>query len=511
MAESDNRLIFRNTLYLYVRMGVMMLVRLYTVRIVLEMLGVDDYGLWNVITAFVTGFTFVSPALVSSTQRFLNFDMERGGANLIRIFSVSFELFLSVALLMVLLLETFGVWFLEYRMHIPPGQETAALWVFQCAVITLVVNMMRMPYESAIIATEKMSFYAVVCMFEAIILLSIVFVLRYIPAGSRLVAYGVLTVVAQTVIFLIYSTYCRRNVRFARLRWVGRTPLRRELVTFSGWNIFGSVASVLAIQGVNILMNIYFGLATNAAYGVCQQVYAAVAVMVVNLNKAASPRIVKTYAAGDYRDTADIVTNVGKVTFLLILMFTIPMMSGMDTLLGLWLKDKVPPEAAQFSSLILVQLLIVSFTPPMESAIFATGKIRNYQLMSSFLVSLNFFGTLLLYHFGCIAVSALWLKAGVEVLILAYRLGALHRLMSFDIRHYLRRCLLPALCVTAAAAALMLGIRESASGLPAVWRLIVSTAVFLPLYIILCYYLGLGRSQRQAVAKLVLTKLGRRG
>ncbi|MCM1141995.1 MAG: lipopolysaccharide biosynthesis protein, partial [Muribaculum sp.] len=397
MQKSSGKRIARNTLYLYVRMGVMMLVRLYTVRVVLEVLGIDDYGLWNVIMAFVTGFTFVSPTLVSSTQRFLNYEMGAGGNRLTRIFSTSCAFFALLAVALAVALETFGLWFLNTRMQIPPGMVAQANWVYQFCLLTLVADMARMPYEAVIVAEERMSFYAVVSLFEAVLLLGIVFILPLWPAGWLLAAYGLLTLGAHACISAMYALYARRHALWARVRMIVDKALAREMAAFSGWNIFGSLASMLAVQGINVLMNVYFGVGTNSAYGVALQVHAAVFIFVVNISKASSPGIVKDYAAGALDSMRRLVMNIGKFSYLLILMLVVPAAFNIGTLLHLWLGANVPPEAPLFCVLVMAQVLVVSFTPAIDSAVFATGRIRNYQLALSALIAVNFGGTLALY------------------------------------------------------------------------------------------------------------------
>lgn len=507
MQQSDGNRIARNTLYLYIRMGVMMIVRLYTVRVVLQVLGIDDYGLWNVIMAFVTGFTFISPTLVSSTQRFLNYEMGSGGSRLTRIFSTSCMFFALLAVLLAVALETFGLWFLNTRMQVPEGMYPQANWAYQFCVLTLVADMVRMPYEAVIVAKERMSFYAVVSLLEAVLLLGIVFLLPLWHAGWLLGGYGVLTFVAHAGISGAYAVYAHRHAAWARLRRIADKRLVREMASFSGWNIFGSMASMLAVQGINVLMNVYFGVAVNSAYGVALQVHTAVFVCVVNISKAASPGIVKDYAAGALDSMRRLVMNVGKFSFLLILMPVIPAAFNIDTLLTLWLGAKVPPGAPEFCVLIMAQVLVVSFTPAIDSAVFATGRIRNYQLVLSALIGFNFIATWVLYACGVAAVSALWIKVGVEVLILGARIVFMQRLCGLPCGEYLRRTLLPSLGVTAVALPVMWVLMTLGSHFSSLARMFVTSAVFLPLYAGITLLLAFTPEQRAALMAKVKGRL----
>lgn len=499
MSESDNKRVARNTLYLYIRMAVMMIVRLYTVRVVLEALGVEDYGLWQVITAFITAFTFIAPTITTSAQRYLNFDMGKGGANLVKIFSISFFFFAAVAAAVFLVLESFGLWFLNTRMTVPPDMVGQANWVFQCMVLTLVVDMLRMPYESAIIASEKMSFYAWVCILEAIVLLGIVFLLPLVGPDIRFASYGVLTLLAQTLICLTYVVYTRRVCSFARLHRTSDRSLMRAMAGFSGWNILGAGANAFAVQGASVLINLYFGLDVNAAYGICLQVHSAIFALVLNISKASGPRIVKDYSEGRTSEMMSLINSVGKITFLLVFMLMLPAAFNIDEILNLWLAGKVPGDAAPFSILTMGQLAVICFAPPLESAIFAHGNIRNYQIIIGVLVLLNFLLTLLLFADGLPAVATLWVKIALEVCIFSSRLWFMKRLLHISPGAYLRGAVIPSLSVAAIAVVVMWGIWSLTASVDALPRMFISSLTFLPLYLAVVYALGLSRSQRAAL------------
>lgn len=495
----SNSRIFKNTIYLYVRMGVLMIVRLYTVRVVLQVLGVDSYGLWNTIMAFVTAFTIISPTLTASTQRFLNYDMGKGGGSLSKIFSVSMEFFILLAVGMVVLLESFGLWFLNSEMNIPAGMEGEANWVFQFCVLTLIVNTLRLPYEACIIASEKMSFYALVCMVEGVVLLGIVYVLEFISPDIRLASYGALTLLAQLVIALFYVVYARRHFRYARFSIEKDRRLIREMASFSGWSIFGSVAGVLAVEGVNILINVYFGVAVNAAYGICLQIFAAANIIVYNINKAAAPRIIKDYSSGAMGEMRSLVMSISKFSFLLILMIVVPMIFNMPEVLHIWLGDREPPLASLFSMIILVNVLENSLAPAAESAINATGKIHLYQIWMGALISLDFFIPWLLFALGFEAVWAMCTRVAVEVVIAAVRINFMRRRISLPMSDYMRQTLLPAVAMTVVAATAMTGLWVLAGDENPLARLCVTTAAFIPVYLVAVSMIGLTKSQRKAI------------
>ncbi len=506
----SNGRIFKNTIYLYTRMAVLMLVRLYTVRVVLQVLGTDNYGLWNTIMAFVTAFTIISPTLTSSTQRFLNYDMGKGGQSLSRIFSVSMEFFILLAVGMVLLLETFGIWFLNSKMNIPPGMDGQANWVFQFCILTLIVNTLRLPYEACIIASEKMSFYALICMVEGVVLLGIVYLLEFVPADIRLASYGGLTLAAQSVIALFYVVYARRRFGFARFSVERDRKLIREMASFSGWSIFGSLAGVLAVEGVNILINIYFGVAVNAAYGICLQIFAAANIIVYNINKASAPRIIKDYSSGEMDEMRTLVLNISKFSFLLILMIIVPAVFNMSEILHIWLGDDEPPLAALFSMIILVNVLENSFAPAAENAINATGKIHGYQIWMGALISLDFFIPWALFRMGFDAVSAIWTRVAVEVVIGAVRIGFMQRRIALRTIEYVKRTFLPSMAMAVIAVAIMAGLWHYSAGENPMERMVVTTLVFLPLYLVAAAFVGFTNNQRKAILSNISARLSKK-
>ena len=502
MSESDNGRIAKNTLYLYIRMAVMMVVRLYTVRVVLETLGVSDYGIWTAVTALVSAFTVVNPTLVSATQRFLTYDMGRGSRRLTEIFSIAFFFFLAMGLVVTLALESGGLWFLKCRMQVPQGMEGQAVVVFQFCIATLLVDMVRMPYESAIVAAEKMRFYAVVCLLEAFVLLGIVFLLPLFGSG-RLAAYGALTFGAQGVICLAYVLYSRRKFGFARIHRPHDRQLAREMASFCGWNVFGSLASMTAIQGLNLLMNVYFGVDVNAAYGISLQAHAALWITVVNLSKAATPRITKDYASGQLEEMRALVTGMSKASYFLMLLMAVPMVLNINELLRLWLGAKLPPLAPLFCVLTVVQTLIAALSIIPDSVNMATGRIRNYQFAVSALVFLTIGVSWVLFACGLAPMWALIVKCGVEILILLARMWYQQRLAGVRAGMFTMQTLLPSLTVTVIAVGATSAVTSRLPVEGALARLFATTGIWILFYLPSVWFIGLTAPQRSALlAKL---------
>lgn len=297
----SNKRIAKNTFFLYIRLGVIMLVKLYTSRVLLNVLGIDDYGVYNAVAAFVISFSFISSPLVTATQRFLNFDMGKGGTRLNALFVTSFILFIIVSLVLAVGLETVGTWFLNNKMNFPQHTIHAVNILFQFTILSLVINILRMPYESAVIAEEKMSFYAIICMIEAFMTLGTALMLKIDFNVNKLVLYGILNIIYSFLLVIIYKIYCNHKFPYTKITKIRfDKDTAKEVCVFSGWNFFGSCASMTATQGITTLINIFFGVVYNAAYGIAIQIQSAVAYVVQNFQKAANPQIIKSYSEGDW-------------------------------------------------------------------------------------------------------------------------------------------------------------------------------------------------------------------
>lgn len=506
MSNNDNQRIAKNTLYLYIRMAVMMLVRLYTVRIVLETLGVSDYGLWSAVTALVTAFSFINPTLVTTTQRFLNYDMGNGGKQLVKIFSTGFFFFLIVAVLLTITLESAGLWFLNTKMQIPAGMEQQANFVFQCCILTLIVDMIRMPYESAIISSERMSFYAIVCLLEAFLLLGIVFILPFFDA-NKLPAYGVLTFIAQGVICITYVIYSHRNFNFARIKKVSDRNLIKNMVSFSGWSIFGSLASMTAVQGLNLLMNVFFGVSANAAFSISLQIYSALWVLAVNVTKAATPRITKDFSAGKLKEMSVLVFNMSKASFFLMLLLAMPMALNIETLLKLWLGNDIPQEAPIFCLLTIAQTAIAAISIIPDSTIIATGKIRNYLIVVSAILCSSIALSYFLFSIGLPAVWALIAKSIVEIAILCMRIYFMHRHAGVSSLLFCYKTLLPIVFVTCSAGGLYYLCNNLIIDLSSINKLCVSTGIWIVIYSIALWCFALSKDNKHSVLCYVKKRL----
>ena len=376
----DNRRIAKNTMALYVRMLLLLAVSLYTSRVVLAALGVDDFGIYNLIGGFITLFSFISSALVGAMQRYFNVSLGHNDKEEYqRVYSMGINIFIIFSLFLIVVGETAGLWFVTTQLNIPAGREKAALWVYQISLITFVITLFRTPDNASIIAHEKMAFYAYISIFEALIKLLIVFLLGKI-AADKLILYVLLYLGSTLLINVIYGIYCRRAIPECRYTLKWDKPLFKSLVSFSGWNILTGSTRVLKSQGDAYFLNHFYSVAVNAAFGVASQVYNAVNLFLTNFQTAFKPQLVQTYAAGEMAAHYKLINRSAKLSYYLLLLIVVPVIFNLDGLLGLWLKE-VPQYTKEFCFFVLLAYLVDAIGAPLAVSVYANGCIKSFQLI----------------------------------------------------------------------------------------------------------------------------------
>ena len=376
-AENTRR-IAKNTLMLYIRMLFGMAVSLYTSRVVLQVLGVEDYGIYNVVGGVVAMFSLLSTALSTSISRFVTFEIGKGDEyNLKKVFTSSVAVMFALSIGIFIVAEIVGVWFLNTKMNIPAERMTAANWVLQCSLLSFIIGLISVPYNACIIAHERMSAFAYISILEVVLKLAVVYMLLVSPY-DKLATYAVLLVVVALIVRLTYGQYCKRHFEESRYRFVHDKSLIKEMTGFAGWSFFGNGAYMLNTQGVDMLINIFFGVTFNAARGVATQVQNAVMQFVNNFTVAVNPQITKSYASGEREYMYKLVCRGAKYSYFLLLVFLVPIVCEADYILWLWLKV-VPEHAPTFLRLALFSSLVMGMGNTLYTSIFSTGKISNYQ------------------------------------------------------------------------------------------------------------------------------------
>lgn len=488
-----NKRIAKNTFLLYVRMLFTMAVSLYTSRVVLNVLGVEDYGLYNVVGGFVAMFSFFNGAMAAATQRYLNFELGRGDASRLRqVFCTSVNIHAIISFLVLLLSETVGLWFVYTYLNIPADRFSAALWVYQASVLSSVVMVMSIPYNAAIIAHERMGAFAYISVLEVVLKLLIVYLL-VIYDIDKLKLYTVLMLLVQILICLIYGRYGYKHFTETRYRSVWDSRLFKEMTGFAGWSLFGNIAAVAFTQGLNVLLNMFFGPAVNAARGIAVQVQNAIKGFCVNFQTALNPQITKSYAAGDMDYMYGLVFTSSKFSYYLLLLLSMPVILETHVVL-LWWLGIVPEHTVAFVRLILVISMVDSLANPLIQAASATGRIRKYQ---------SVVGTMLIMILP-ISYVALKLNSSPEgvfvvqlivfCVALFARLWMLRSLIGLSLRAYCRKAVLPMASVTVASAVVPLTVYLLMQ--PSLLRFLLVCAVSLVSVVVTVYCLGLASNER---------------
>lgn len=437
---SENKRIAKNTLFLYFRTILIMLVTLYTSRVVLNTLGIEDFGVYNAVGGVVSMFAVITGALTNAISRYITYEIGKGDINKLKqVFSTSVNIQIAISVIIFILCELAGLWFLNSKMNIPSDRILAANWVLHCSLLTFVVNLISVPYNACIIAHERMNAYAYISIIDAILKLSVAYLLIISPV-DKLIAYSALLLVAALGVRLLYGFYCSRNFQECKYKFKYDKQLFKEMLGFAGWNFFSNATSILNSQGVNLLINIFFGVIANSARGIASQVDAAVNQFVVTFSTAVNPQITKSYAKGDNQRVYYLICKGAKFSFFLLLLLALPLIFEADTILQLWLVN-VPKDASLFMRLALIGAMVTVLGNSGYTACIATGSIKKYSIVITLIGSLNFFLTWIAYKLGASVEMTYIIYIGVYTLVQVARLLLMKEMLHFPIMMYLREVL----------------------------------------------------------------------
>lgn len=508
MSDSNNKRVAKNTLFLYFRMILIMLVTLYTSRVVLAELGISDYGIYNVVGGVVMMFAFLNNSMATATQRYLTYELGKGDSEKIRkVFATALNIHIIIAIIIVLLAETVGLWFLNYKMNIPANRMVAANWVFQFSILTFCINIIQVPYNAALISHEKMSIYAYISILEAFLKLGIVYLLAISPI-DKLVIYAILVFVVQLIIRNIYQFYCRKNYKECRFALVWDKKLYKEMSGFAGWNLFGSLAWLLRDQGLNILLNLFFGPVINAARGVSMQVCTAIMGFITNFQMALNPQITKNYATNKIPEMENLVISGLKFSFILLFCIVLPLSLNIDFVLHLWL-EKVPNYAGYFIILILIDSMINNlFGTPLMTSLSATGKIRNYQMVVSAIIILIIPVSYIVLRLNHRPEAVFYVSIVLTGISGIVRFMFCHHQIGFSYRSMLNRVLVPVWGITIISLPIPLYFRYYVFKGEENWSsFILLCLLCLFITLITSWFVGLRGNEKQLLIKMVKNKL----
>lgn len=436
--QANNKRIAKNTMLLYGRMLLLMAISLYTSRVILNALGVEDYGIYNIVGGVVAMFSMLSGSLSAAISRFITFELGKGNKeNLAKVFSASVTIQLGICAIVILLAETVGLWFLNSKMVIPENRLYAANWVYQLSLVTFVISLVSIPYNAAIIAHERMSAFAYISIFEAVNKLIVAYFIIISPF-DKLIFYAIMIAMIAIIIRLIYGVYCKKRFEECTYHFIYDHELLKQMFGFAGWNFIGASSALLRDQGGNIVINLFCGPAVNAARGIAFQVNTAVHSFVTNFMTALNPQITKSYASGDYQYMMTLIFQGARLSYYILLLLSLPVIVNTHYILHIWL-GQVPEHTVLFVQLVLIFGMCESISSPLITAMLATGKIRNYQLVVGGFQMLNLPVSYILLRFGAIPETVLIVAIVISQLCLVSRLYMLRGLIGLKARDFIKK------------------------------------------------------------------------
>lgn len=499
--SSNNKRIAKNSIFLSIRMVLVLVISLFSTRVLLSELGVSDYGVYNVVCGFVTMFAFLNNSMSNGIQRFFNYEYGKNGVDGAKqVFNTGLLIQVILAIAIVVIIEPVGVWYVQNKMVIPSDRLEAANWIFQFAVISFVCTILQAPFTASVIAHEKMNFYAAISIFDAVAKLAIVLTLRHLH-GDILIWYGFLWMLVSVVNCIIYIIYSRFSFLEIRFKHYPNNTLLKSMLGFSGWNMFGSFSGVMKEQGINLILNFFFGPVVNAARGVAAQVNAALEGFVANITTPARPQIVQSYAKGDLPRTMSLTYAISKLSSFFFIFISLPVIFEIEFVLNLWLGENVPEHTCAFVIIILINTLVATLNSSVSTVVHASGVMREFQLVNSIIGVASVPVAFVLLHFGLSPESAIITTLISKIIAQYFSIIILNKIVPFPMRKYLRMVLLPIAIVLLLSVPIPLLLHICIK--PSVLRFLVVGFTTCAAVLLSSYYLGLNTSERKMVLGLL--------
>ena len=495
MSDLNSKRVAKNTGILFIRMFVLMGIGLFTSREILRILGVDDFGIYNLVGTIVVMFTFLQTALNNATSRFITFDLGKGNENsLQRTFSMSINVELLLVVIIFLLSEIVGPWFIEHKLHIPIGRGTAAHIVFQLSLVNFLIGLIRTPFNSLIIAHEKMDFFAYTSIIEAVFKLLIVYMLTIIEY-DKLIVFGALQIGVVILIFLWLYVYCKRHFKECNYIRYWDSLFFKKLTNYSGLSLLVNLSDIAVIQSITIFFNIFSGVVANAALAIANQVNTHLNQFVYNFSQSYSPQIIKSYAAGEYDYFMKLIFSSSKISFFLFFAVSFPVLLNISFLLDIWLVTP-PPLSDIFLMLICSFSLLDSFSQPLWTAVHATGNLKVHQLLMGSIKILNIPISYILLKLEYHIVSVLIVYVLLNIVCTVVRIWWMKHLIKMDISSYVQNVMWPMVKIVIISIPAPIVIYNCFSGVSA---LISSTVLFWIIYFFSVYYIALNTIEKKIV------------
>ena len=498
--SSSNKRIAKNTLFLYFRQILIMIVNLYLARLVLNILGVIDFGIHNVVAGMVLMFSFLSSSMASASQRFFSFNIgQRKTYSLNKIFNIALLIYLLISIIVLVLLETIGSWFLHNKLVIPPDRMNAAILVYQFSVLSFICIILQTPFLSLIISHEDMSLYATVGIVEVFLRLGLIMLIHVISL-DKLILYSILLASVTFITTFIYIIFCRFRYDECRIKFLWDRDLFLSMVSFSSWSLLGNLSVVLKTQGINILLNIYFGPVANAASGIANRVNSAVTSFSQNFGTAVRPQIIKLYAANEWNELILLTFRSSKYTSILIIIFFLPLVLEMPIVIKLWL-GQAPEHVVAFTRLILLDSLLKALTDPFKTVIQATGKIKNYQMIVGGISLMNIPLSMAIIRIGGGPSSVYFIGILLIIITSFFRIKIVQRQVSFDVLDLINKVFRPlALIIMISLGFSLISIKIFS---PSLLRLTITTLISTFSMILSVYALGLSKDEKRYFKNII--------
>ena len=505
--SANNQKIAKNTLLLYGRTMFIMIITLYTSRVILDTLGVDNYGIYNVVGGVIAMFSVVSGSITNAISRFITFGLGKGEKeHLNSIFITSVNIQFIIGFLIFILAETIGTWFLNTHLNIPQQRIAAANWVLQFSLLSFIFGLWSVPYNACIIAHEKMSAFAYVSILEAALKLTVAYLLTISP-WDKLITYACLLTSVDLFIRFIYGLYCKKHFEECKYHFLWDKKLLKEMGKFSGWQFLTNTCWMINTQGINILMNLFFGVAVNAARGVAIQVDGAIMRFVTSFTTAINPQITKSYAQGDKEALYTLVCNGAKYTFYLMLLFQLPAFLEADTILNIWLKN-VPAHAVSFLQLTMIGTMLNMLGNTQLTACMATGNIKKYTIVITSVGFLVLPLSWIAFKIGLPPESCYLAFILVYCAVLFTRLSIMKELIGCPILLFVKRVFFRIVPVTLLAAIIPYLYVENTNS--SILRLIITVCICTLCSISAIMVIGINSKEREVVKNVIKKKIIRK-
>lgn len=503
----NNKRIIKNTIYLYGRLILTMFISLYTARVVLNVLGVVDFGIYNVVCGFVALFSFLNASMSNGIQRFYNYEAGKNGIDAVtKVYQTAILIQLLLVLLILLVIEPLGIWYINNIMVIPDDRLTAANWVFQFSLFSLVFLVLQVPFSAAIMAHEKMDYYATVGILDAFLKLGIVLILPYLRANS-LIVYGLLVLIVSILNFLLYSVYALKKFNELKLAKVYHRALFKDIFKFSGWNIVEMFAWTTQGQGVNMVMNFFCGPIVNAAQGIASNINSAVNSFCSNLVVAFRPQLVHSYAEGNYNRTINMMFTMSKAMFIMTTMMILPLFFEMNFILSVWLGKVVPQYTLEFASLVLFSMLPRNLTMALSQVVHASGKMKVYQLSSAIVISLVLPISYILMKMGYSPVYIYICNIFISILLWIVDLCLLRRIFEFSMKNYFKKVIVPCALTFILSAFFPYVVHKFM--LEGIYRFVAVLIVSITTVVMSSYFFILNRKEKDIITKMLEMKINK--